>query len=441
LRETVAEIVKPLGIRAGQKSLELTADVPASVPDALVGDPGRLRQVLINLIGNAIKFTEQGEISLEVRAASHLNGHVHLQFAVTDTGIGIPPDKQSAIFSPFVQADGSTTRRFGGTGLGLAISSGIVQQMGGHLKVASQPDHGSRFEFTASFGRGTDLAPAAAPVKPERLKGLRTLIVDDNHTNRRILEEMTRHWGMIPVAVDGGRKALDELERARLANTSYDLLLLDAMMPEMDGFMMVEALAHQPQISRATVIMLSSVAQANESDRARRLGIAGVLIKPVTQAELLKEILAILGKRILETAPRPAAPAKAARSLRLLMAEDNPINQQVARNFLTQRGHEVVIAGNGLEAVAIAQDSVFDLILMDIQMPEMDGLEATARIREMQRIQGRHTPIIALTARAMKEDVEHYLASGMEAFISKPFTRAEFLKVIEQVAESAPNPA
>jgi len=424
-----------MGIRAGQKSLELLADVPATVPDELVGDPGRIRQVLINLLGNAIKFTEKGEVTLEVRSVEQKNGHVQLRFAIVDTGIGIPADKQKSIFSPFVQADGSTTRRFGGTGLGLAISNGLIEQMGGHLKVESEPGHGSRFEFTITLERSSELINPATPVRPERLKGLRTLIVDDNHTNRRILEEMAWNWGMLPVLVDSGRKALLELEQAAARGTPFGLVLLDAMMPEMDGFMVAEALASQPEIVRATVIMLSSAAQACESERARQLGIAGVLYKPVTQSDLLKAVLTILGRTDSPTSLRPGQMAIAARPLRVLMAEDNVINQQLARRFLVNRGHEVMIVCDGLEAIAAANNSTFDLILMDIQMPNMDGLEATVKIREKELIRGgRHTPIVALTARAMKEDMERCLAVGIDAFIAKPFTRDEFLTTVERAA-------
>ncbi len=309
--------------------------------------------------------------------------------------------------------------------------------MGGKIKVSSEPGRGSRFEFTVTLGRSSADVCVPPPAPPERLKGLRTLIVDDNHTNRRLLEQITRSWGMLATSVDGGRAALDTLERARQIGTPFDLVLLDAMMPEMDGFMMTEELALCPEPNRAIVIMLSSAAQAGDADRARRLGIAGVLNKPIMQADLLQAVLAILGKLARERTVKIAS-TQTARPLRILMAEDNPINQQVARNFLVQRGHQVVIAHNGVEAVAAATNGEFDLILMDIQMPEMDGLEATAKIREHQKSHHLpHTPIIALTARAMKEDREQYLAAGMEAFLSKPFTRAEFLQVVEQVAEAA----
>ncbi|HTB62067.1 MAG TPA: response regulator [Opitutales bacterium] len=438
LREVVAEIIKPMGVRAGQKSLELIADVPATVPDQLVGDPGRLRQVLINLLGNAIKFTEEGEVALEVRSLGNENGHVQLRFGIADTGIGIPADKQDAIFSPFVQADGSTTRRFGGTGLGLAISSGLVEQMGGRLRVKSEPGRGSRFEFTVKLARANGAVHVPPPAPPERLQGLRTLVVDDNHTNRRVLEEMTRYWGMRPVTVDSGAVALAELEHASASGEPYKLILLDAMMPEMDGAMVMEELAKMPQLPRPVVILLSSALQPIEAERARALGIAGVLNKPITPGDLLKTILSILGQAADKAGAIRAIQGKAARALRILMAEDNPINQAVARNFLNQRGHQVVIANNGVEAVAaISQGAQFDIILMDIQMPEMDGLEATKQIREFQRTRGgRPTPIVALTARVMKEDRVNYREAGMEALVSKPFTRGEFLTVIEQTADA-----
>jgi len=437
LRDVVAEIVKPLGIRAGQKSIELLADIPSTVPDELVGDPGRLRQVLINLLGNAVKFTENGEVTLEVRAIQQSNGHAQLRFAVIDTGIGIAVDKQKSIFSPFVQADGSTTRRFGGTGLGLAISNGLIEQMGGHLHVESEPGRGSRFEFAVTLGLSTEPEHRLPPARPERLKGLRCLIVDDNHTNRRILEEMAWNWGMLPVAVESGRKALLELQMAAQGGAPFGLVLLDAMMPGMDGFMVAEALVSQPEIIRATVIMLSSAAQACESERARQLGIAGVLYKPVTQSDLLKAVLTILGRVPLPAGAREGQKAMAARPLRVLMAEDNLVNQQLARRLLANRGHEVRIVGDGVEAIAAADNFTFDLILMDIQMPNMDGLEATVKIREMELARGlRHTPIVALTARAMKQDMERCLAVGIDAFIAKPFTRDEFLATVERAARA-----
>ncbi len=434
LRELVAEIIKPFGIQVGQKSLELVADLPASVPDELVGDPVRLRQVLVNLLGNAIKFTQKGEITLEVRSPLQQNGHVQLRFGVADTGIGIPADQQSAIFSPFVQADGSTTRRFGGTGLGLAISSGIVEQMGGRLKVESEPGRGSRFEFTVRFGRGASPTLPVTPAHMERLRGLRTLVVDDNHTNRRVLEEMTRQWGLLTVAVNGGHQALHELEWASQLGTPFGLVLLDAMMPEMDGFMMMEELLRRRPARLPTVIMLSSAAQPQALEHARELGIAGVLNKPVCQADLLNTILTILSQFTPKPAPNQAPLGKVLRPLRLLLVEDNPTNQLVGRTFLTQRGHEVVLAGNGMEAVAAVNGSTFDVILMDIQMPDMDGVEASARIRKLQQSLGqRQTPIVALTARAMKEEADRYQAAGMEAFIAKPFARDEFLRIVERV--------
>ncbi|HVU37703.1 MAG TPA: response regulator [Opitutales bacterium] len=441
LRETIADLIKPLGVRAAQKSLELVADIPAMLPNELIGDPLHLRQVLVNLLGNAIKFTERGEIVLEVRLLSQANGSVNLRFAVKDTGIGIPPDKQSSIFSPFTQADSSTTRRFGGTGLGLAISKGLLEKMNGRLTVQSEPGRGSCFEFTLSL-RCSAAIPRAGALPREQLRGLRALIVDDNHVNRRILQEMTRHWGMLPTPVEGGQAALAELEHARQAGYPYHLILLDAMMPEMDGFMLAQELARLPEATRATIIMLSSVAQAGEAERARRLGIASVLTKPITQAELLKSVLDILGQMALTGTALATGREGAATALRVLLVEDNEVNQQVARRLLTQRGHEVVVACNGLEAVAAVQTAVFDIILMDIQMPEMDGLEATVKIREYQHAHGvTPTPIIALTAKAMNEDRARFLAAGMEAHLAKPFTRAELIRHVEQLAQPAAHPA
>jgi len=426
----------PLGLRAAQKSVELVADMPATVPSHLVGDPCRLRQVLINLLGNAIKFTERGEVALDIRSVAGENGHVRMRFGVTDTGIGIAPEKQSAIFSPFVQADGSTTRRFGGTGLGLAISSGLVEQMGGKIQVESAPGRGSRFEFTITLDRVNGLTQLAPPAPPGKLNGLRALVVDDNATNRRVLEEMTRHWGMRPTCVDGARAALDALAQAGQAGAAIDVVLLDEMMPEMDGFMMLEDLAKRPPMPRPIVVMLSSAGQAIDAERGRRLGVAASLAKPITQAALMKTLLTALGQAGASAAR--VQHGKTDRALRILMAEDNAVNQMVARNFLTQRGHTLVVANDGMEVVAAAEAGIYDIILMDIQMPVMDGMEAAERIRAFEREHGRaRTPIVALTARAMREDRERYREAGMEGFVSKPFSRAELLSVVEKLAYPA----
>ena len=449
LREVMNEATQLLNVPAAQKGLNLVLDLPRNVPDGIVGDPQRLRQVLINLIGNAIKFTEKGSVTLSVRceadpapAANTEPGEsgerkdAALRFAVIDTGIGIPPEKQKSIFEAFVQADGSTTRRFGGTGLGLAISSGLVRQMGGSLKVDSEPGNGSCFQFTIRFPLGPGKAVAQSGAGDGNgsgnLIGLRTLIVDDNATDRLAIAGYLRHWGMVPVAVSNGNIALETLDAAAHDDCTFDLVLLDSEMPEMDGFALAERIARQPQLVRGPVIMLSSGGTVPDPDSLLKYKISTVLSKPIGQADLLHAINTATGK---VTGPASAAVLEEAfRPLSVLLAEDNLVNQQVVRSFLTRRGHSVIIVSSGTEAVRQVEcrpEAPFDLILMDVQMPEMDGYEATGRIRAIEYLRGRRTPLIALTARAMKGDAERCLSAGMDSYLSKPFGRVEFLRAVE----------
>ncbi|MGA2631914.1 MAG: PAS domain S-box protein, partial [Terriglobia bacterium] len=438
LHDMLGNTMKTLAPRASAKGLELVYRTPPSVPRDLVGDPGRLRQILVNLAGNAIKFTERGEVVVRVEAQSQTEEGVELHFAVTDTGIGISREKQQLIFEAFAQADASTTRKYGGTGLGLAITSQLVKMMRGRLWVDSEPGQGSTFHFTAHFG----LAPA--PTKPHALRetvilrDMPVLVVDDNATNRRILEAMLTHWVMQPTLAEGGREALGYMDAARNAGKPYPLVLIDAQMPDMDGFALAEQIKQDPTLAGATIMMLTSAGQRGDAARCRELGIAVYLIKPIRQSELLEAILLALGRPFRE-GERPAVLTRhslreAGRKLRVLVAEDNVVNQALVVRLLEKQGHTVVVARNGKEALAILENSAcgeFNCVLMDVQMPEMDGFEATAVIRQKEEASGLHLPIIAMTAHAMKGDRERCLAAGMDAYLSKPIDARQLLATIE----------
>jgi two-component system, sensor histidine kinase and response regulator len=436
LGESLGETIKGFGPQAHRKGLELALHVQPETPDGLVGDGLRLGQVLINLLGNAIKFTERGEVVLEAGVESVTEGQVYLHFAVTDTGPGIPPDKQRLIFAAFAQADSSMARRFGGTGLGLAISARLVELMGGRIWVESEVGKGSTFHFTARFALQRE-----AVVKPKAqridLEGMPVLVADDNETNRRILSEMLATWRMGPTAVGGGRAALAELKRAAAAGDPFPLVLLDAVMPDLDGFAVAREIKHDPALAGATVMMLSSADGAGELARCQELGIAAFLRKPVKQSELLDAVLKALGglAALPETAPAPASVALPGgrRGFRVLVVEDNEFNQDVVASLLTKRGHVAVLAPNGKSALAAWEREPFDLILMDVQMPEMDGFAATEAIRTKERSTNDHIPIIALTAHAMKGDRERCLAAGMDAYVSKPIRAAELFEAISRL--------
>jgi len=455
LRDSMGDILQPHALRASEKGLELAYQVHPDVPDALVGDPGRLRQIIVNVVGNAIKFTERGEVVVSVEiaecgtldaekggrekehaATSNLQS-IGLHFAVSDTGIGIVPDKQRTIFAAFEQSDTSTTRWYGGTGLGLAISTRLVAMMDGSIWVESKTDQGSTFHFTVRMG--TQTSPPARPVhmKQDDIEDLRVLVVDDNATNRRILYEMLRHWRMKPVAVDGGPSALQAIAQAKQAGQPFGLLLLDANMPAMDGFELVERIRREPDFDSATVMMLTSSGQRGDAARCRQLGISAYLTKPIKQSALLKAITNVIGKTEQADATIPLVPLhtlrKNPRPLRILLAEDNIVNQKVTVGMLEKRGHTVVVAGNGKAALVCFKGQgaqPFDLILMDVQMPEMDGFQASARIREDENAVGGHIPIIALTASAMNGDREKCLQAGMDSYLSKPLKAAELVAAV-----------
>jgi two-component system sensor histidine kinase/response regulator len=450
LRDTLGDTADALALRAAQKGLELACHVLPDVPDSLLGDPGRLRQILVNLVGNAIKFTERGEVVIRVERdpeapADAAPDAVRLRFSVSDTGIGIPPDKQQLIFEAFSQADTSTTRKYGGTGLGLAISQQLVRLMDGRMWVESEPGRGSTFFFTAGLGCLPHSEAAPVPADPETLRDLAVLVVDDNATNRRILQEVLTNWQMRPTAVDSGAAALEALAAAPPGDP-FALVLLDAMMPEMDGFTLAEKIREQPDLLRCTLMMLSSAGRRSDAARCRKMGLAAYLTKPVRQSELLDAITTAVGGAPAVAARAPAAARLApARPLRVLVAEDHPVNQKLAVRILEKWGHSVVVVGNGREALAALAHDRFDVALMDVQMPEMGGFEATAAIRRRENGAGLPPlPIIAMTAHAMKGDRERCLAAGMDGYVSKPIQPHLLFEAIEQARAPggpAPRPA
>ena len=443
LRDTLGDTMKTLGLRAHEKKIELVCHVQPDVPDALVGDPGRLRQIVVNLIGNAIKFTQQGEVVMEVGAESQTGDCIDLHFAVTDTGMGIPVDKQRTIFDPFTQVDGSMTRKFGGTGLGLTISSRLVEGMGGRIWVESEPGKGSTFHFTARLGLQKTTALRPRPAEPANLRDLPVLVVDDNATNRRILEGMLKSWCMRPTAVEGGHDALAVLEQARKTGKTFPLILLDAQMPGMDGFGLTERMKQIPELAGATIMMLTSAGLRGDAARCRELGIAAYLTKPIKQSELLDAILLALGTLPPEAGRTPLVTRHALREsrqrLRILLAEDNAVNQTLVVRLLEKWGHAVTVAGDGRAALAAVEKAGFggfDLVLMDVQMPELDGLEATTAIRAKEKASGGHLPIIAMT-HTMKGDRERCLAAGMDGYISKPVQAQELFEAVENITRRA----
>ncbi|HEY7326840.1 MAG TPA: PAS domain S-box protein [Gemmataceae bacterium] len=457
LRDSLGDTLNTLALRAHQKGLELACHIAPDVPETVIGDPVRLRQILINLVGNAIKFTEGGEVIVDVAIAPPFGSRPNeedasvcaLHFQVRDTGIGIPKDKQTMIFDAFAQADGSTTRRYGGTGLGLAISSRLVQRMGGGIWVESELGQGSTFHFTARFARHSAALERRMRPDPGRLRGLTVLVVDDNATNRFILAETLTQWQMRPTTVASATVALEALESAYLSGEPFALVLLDAHMPEIDGFMLAERIHQHPDLAGATVMMLSSACQPLEGRRCRDLGLAAYLSKPIKQTELYRAILAALGSpEMRPQSPTPPTPREG-RALRLLLAEDNLVNQKLAVRLLEKQGHSVVVAANGREAIEAVQKQNFDLVLMDVQMPEMDGFEATGAIRQSEHGTGRHLPILAMTAYAMKGDRERCLESGMDGYVSKPIQPRELGEMIAKLVapgdsvpmEEAPAPA
>ena len=439
LRDVVEDAMRVLAPRARQKGIELACQIEASVPDALIGDPLRLRQVVVNLAGNAIKFTEQGEVVLRAHAVSQNAETIEISFSVSDTGIGIPKEKHAMIFEAFAQADSSTTRRYGGTGLGLAISAELVGLMGGTIALESQPGRGSTFRFTARFGLGPSPAGQAAN-GGHWLSDLPVLVVDDNATNRQILEEVLRNWHMRPVAVKSGSAALEALEAALKQGRPFAMVLLDGHMPDMDGFDTAKKIVQDKRYAALKIVLLTS-GLPEDTDRLQRIGLSASLSKPLKQSELFDLIVSLMSQAApRETDLRKQPGQKRARkhAPRVLVAEDNEVNQLVATRTFEKLGYQVTLVANGQEAVSAVENGRFDLVAMDVQMPVMDGLAATAAIRKCEQKSGKHIPIVAMTAHAMKGDRERCLAAGMDGYVSKPIRTRELEEVISQVLGTKP---
>ena len=437
LRDALDLAVEGLSLRAHGKGIELACHILPDVPEAVRGDPTRLRQIVVNLVGNAIKFTSVGEVVLQVDTAEQRQDEVELHFAVSDTGVGVPLEKHRTIFEPFTQADGSTTRKYGGTGLGLTISTRLVEKMGGRIWVESEPGRGSTFHFTARFALPATIAEKRDPVDLEALRDLPVLVVDDNATNRRILEEILRGWQMKPAMAEGGKQALELLAQAQARGFPFRMILLDAQMPETDGFSVMEQIRQDPKLAAPVVIMLTSGGMRGDGARCRELGMSGYLLKPVKRSDLLETVrraLQLPGK----TEEKPGlltvhSLAEGKGRLNILLAEDNAINQKVAVRLLEKKGHTVTVAENGLKALEMLELQHFDLVLMDMQMPGMDGVEATMAIRKRERTSGTHIPIVAMTANAMVGDKENCLQAGMDDYLSKPLSSKELYAMIENV--------
>jgi signal transduction histidine kinase/HPt (histidine-containing phosphotransfer) domain-containing protein/BarA-like signal transduction histidine kinase len=437
LRDSLGDTLKTLAIRAHKKDLVLAYYVQPDVPDALVGDPTRLRQIIVNLVGNAIKFTDRGEVVVHADLESQTGDGVNLHITVSDTGIGIPEEKQKLIFNVFTQADSSITREFGGTGLGLSISSQLVRMMNGKIWVESEENKGSTFHFTGYFGlkKATNGIPIA--MEPVNLQNLPVLVVDDNATNRRILKDILTNWHMRPTVVDSGQSALEVLDRTRQKGDSFALMILDVNVPEMDGFTLAERLNASRGDMQAPIIILTSVGKRGDAAKCRELGISAYLIKPPKHADLLDAIEVILGKKTLDEKQTPSLITRHSlrekrRHLNILLVEDNEINQVAAVGLLQSLGHMVSVAENGREALIKLEKEKYDLIFMDIEMPVMDGFEATAEIRSNESKHATRIPIIAITAYAMKGDRERCMQAGMDDHISKPFTKERLIEIINR---------
>jgi signal transduction histidine kinase/DNA-binding response OmpR family regulator len=443
LRESLGETMKALSYRAHQKGLELLYEVQPDVPEAVVGDPGRIRQIIVNLVGNSIKFTEHGEIFISVEKESEKPESARLHFAIKDTGIGIPAGKRNNIFEAFSQADGSMARVYGGTGLGLTICSRLVGMMDGSISVESEQGKGSTFHFLISLGVQQGSPSRPSHLEPARLRNLHALIVDDNFTNRRVLHGMLSRWGMKPTAVDGGRAALQAIEVAKNAGYPFPLILLDGQMPEMDGFTLAEHIQKDSELMKVTIMMLTSAGHLGDAARCRKLGISAYLVKPIRQSELLDAICQVL-EGTPQQQPVPLVTRHTLREeqnrVRVLLAEDNAVNRTLAVRLLEKRGYSVTVAPDGKAAVEAFQAGGFELVLMDIQMPRMDGFEATAAIRESEKLTGGHIPIVAMTAHALVGDQERCIASGMDGYVSKPIRTSELFATIEKALSDRHKP-
>ena len=445
LQDTLNNTMRALAPRADEKGLELMWEISSDIPARLVGDPGRLRQIIVNLVGNAIKFTEHGEVDLHAEIEERGEDWATLHFCVSDTGIGVPREKHQRIFEAFMQADSSTTRKYGGTGLGLAISTLLVKMMEGRIWLESTPDKGSRFHFTAKLGLATGPQPLPEPSAKFNLQGTRVLVIEDNATSRRILEGMLSAWAMQPALVESGNNGLLAVRRAKDIGTPFPLILVDAQMPGMDGFAFMEELKEDPSLAGSAIIMMTSRGQRGDAARCRDLGISAYLVKPIRQSDLLEGILQVLGQPSQMT-DRPALVTRhtireARRKFRILVAEDNAINRELVTRLLQKYGHSVLAVTNGREAADLLKDDggYCNLVLMDVEMPEMDGLQATEAIRENENGSGRHIPIIAMTANAMKGDRERCLAAGMDGYVPKPIHHQDLIAAIQALVVEVPD--
>jgi signal transduction histidine kinase/CheY-like chemotaxis protein len=435
LRDILDGALKAVSMRAHQKGLELAYHIPREVPDGLRGDPTRLRQIVLNLIGNAVKFTSRGEVVLRIEKKEETAMDVVLHFAVGDTGIGIALEKQKSIFEGFSQADSSMSRKFGGTGLGLTISSRLVEAMGGRIWVESKTGLGSTFHFTVPFV--LQKRPPITELVPETFVDLNVLIVDDSATNREILEDVLRGWGMRPTAVDLGTKALTLMEKAKASGSPFAVVLLDAHMPDVDGFMIANQIQNNPRFGDSRIVMLTSLGLPGDAVKCSEVGIAAHLSKPITPPDLLEVIKRVLGrqdpKQALDSSVPTAYLPESPSGLTILLAEDNRVNQTLAVRLLEKRGHKVVVVETGRAVIEAVKNQTFDLVLMDVQMPEMDGLETTVALRHAEKISGCHLPIIAMTANAMVGDKELCIRSGMDGYIAKPLAIRDLFGTIEAV--------
>ena len=438
LRDSLEAILKTLALRADEKGVELLCEIGPSVPDVVRGDSNRLRQVVVNLIGNAIKFTDHGEVALNVQFEAEDGENRIIHFTVSDTGIGIPAEKQKLIFQPFSQADTSTTRKYGGTGLGLTISKRLVELMGGNMWVESEVGRGTHFHFTARLKTSVQPMEVGTIAPAETLRGVKVLIVDDNRTNRRILEGMLKRWDMKSTSVQDGEEALVRMSSAQIVGEPYALVLTDMHMPKMDGFSLIEQIRQKPELSTAIIMMLTSVGHRGDGARCQDLGVAAYLLKPIRQSELREAIARVLGARE-QTAVNPLVTRYSLQDardpdtvFRVLVAEDNAVNQRLVVRMLEKRGHRVTVAGNGREALDALEKDTFDLVFMDVQMPVMGGFEATSTIREREKGTGGHQIVIAVTAHAMKGDREQCLAGGMDNYLSKPIRPHDLDEILEK---------
>jgi len=439
LQTILDETLFPLAFPTYQKKIELISDLKSDVPLTLKGDPVRLRQVLTNLVGNAIKFTDHGEVVVRVQLQQPENMRddktIVIHFSVSDTGIGIPNDKLQKIFDSFSQVDGSTTRKYGGTGLGLAITKKLIELMQGTIWVESTIGFGSIFHFTASFKRGQAIAEETPSIEMRDFKGMKALIIDDNNTNCLVARDMLQHWGFDTMVANSGNQALRILESEKY---EFQLLLVDFDMPEMNGFQLSEKIKSNPKLEKVEIIIMSSIKEKGDSAKSKELGIAEYLTKPVRQVSLLRAITKALGKTSANNEQSPlktAAMDSHQNKLQILLAEDNVINQKVAVSLIRKWGHHITVVNNGIEAIAALKSKKFDLVLMDVQMPEMDGLEATRQIRGSVSSEiDTQIPIVAMTAHAMKGDRERCIEAGMDNYISKPLDVDELFHTIEKYA-------